>query len=298
MGSDSSESLPPEQGTANARLSRIESFLTDHSSTVKTELARMQGEIDGLRPTSQATPSPAWALATDPETCPTAAEQTYIRDLTTHVDSMVDGFQSLPLDKLGTILTDDSTATYDLEADALRMAAQNIRDLTPPNTRRALMVHDTALRMVEETLGVVDALEHAIEVRNPILLLRAMADVFSPMFETVIVVFAVSEFCDLSSIWPPEIQLPSASTPAPPEPATTATPTPTDATAHPLVDEFGCPWIMDTYRPMAVAGRDLAIQHVASSMSLKRSQDGRGFSLVLIVDAGEALRECEAQGFT
>ena len=44
---------------------------------------------------------------------------------------MMDGFQSLPLDKMGTILTDDTTATYDLEADAMRMAAQNIRDLNP-----------------------------------------------------------------------------------------------------------------------------------------------------------------------
>ena len=125
-----------------------------------------------------------------------------------------------------------------------------------------------------------------------------MTDVFSPMFETIIVVFVVSELCDLSSIWPPETPQPSASIPAPtPGAATTATPPSTDATAHPLVEEFGCRWIMDTYRPMAPVGRDLAIQHLASSMSLKRQQDSGGFSLILTGDVAEALRECEAQGY-
>jgi hypothetical protein len=51
---------------------------------------------------------------------------------------------------------------------------------------------------------------------------------------------------------------------------------------------------MDTYRPV---GRDVAIQHLAASMSLKREPDGSGFSQVLAPDAAEALQACEAQGF-
>ena len=77
----------PASGQLARRLDHAEDFLASNSRTVKAELTRMQGEIDGLRPASQATPAPAWTLATDPETCPTAAEQTYIRDLMIHVES-------------------------------------------------------------------------------------------------------------------------------------------------------------------------------------------------------------------
>ena len=70
----------------------------------------------------------------------------------------------------------------------------------------------------------------------------------------------------------------------------------TEAGQHPLVEEFGCQWIMDTYRPMTMLGRDLAVQHLANSMSLKRQERG-SFSLVGTGDAAPALRECEAQGY-
>lgn len=85
-----------------------------------------------------------------------------------------------------------------------------------------------------------------------------------------------------------------AATPAP-------TPTPIPATATPtpvsLAEEFGCQWIMDTYRPMAMLGRDMATVHVANSMTLKRQESGRLLSLIGSGDAAAAIRECEARGF-
>ena len=192
----------PAAGTLTARVSAMEGFLEDHSRAVKTEMALMQGEIDHLYATP--TPAPAWASATNPETCPTDAEAAYLVDLLTHVGTLVAELGNLPFDDMGTILEDDNAATYDLETEALRTAAQHIRDLTPPNTRRALMVHDLTLHMVDEALDIVDALEHATEVRNPILLLRAMGDMFGPLLEATIVIYVANEICDLSSIWPPE----------------------------------------------------------------------------------------------
>ena len=64
-----------------------------------------------------------------------------------------------------------------------------------------------------------------------------------------------------------------------------------------LADEFGCQWIMDTYRPMATLGRDTATLHVSNEMTLKRQQAGNVFGLVGSGDAAAALRECEARGF-
>ena len=74
--------------------------------------------------------------------------------------------------------------------------------------------------------------------------------------------------------------------PPTPEPEPVAS-TPTPA-GNPLTREFGCQWIMDTYRPASQFGRDTAIQHVANSMMLKR---GSGF--VGSGDAAAAVRECE-----
>ena len=63
---------------------------------------------------------------------------------------------------------------------------------------------------------------------------------------------------------------------------------------HELVEEFGCQWLMDTYRPMVVIGRDAAIQHVANSIDFSRG----GFSSFTPAgDAAAAIRECEAQGY-
>ena len=74
-----------------------------------------------------------------------------------------------------------------------------------------------------------------------------------------------------------------------PSPIPTATPKPKKQ--HKLVEEFGCQWILDTYRPMSDLGRDIAIMHLSNEMNLKR-----GVSLTSHVgtgDAAEALRECE-----
>jgi len=65
---------------------------------------------------------------------------------------------------------------------------------------------------------------------------------------------------------------------------------------HPLVEEFGCQWIMDTYRPMTMMGRDGATMHVSNSMNSKRFVRG-AMPSVTVADAAAALRECEAQGF-
>lgn len=77
-----------------------------------------------------------------------------------------------------------------------------------------------------------------------------------------------------------------------------AGPTPVSVRKHPLVEEFGCQWIMDNYRPMAMMGRDGATMHVSNSMNAKRMEQGvMSFNLVTVGDAAAALRECEAQGF-
>lgn len=80
------------------------------------------------------------------------------------------------------------------------------------------------------------------------------------------------------------------STPIPtPTPKPTATPKPKKQ--HELVEEFGCRWIMDTYRPMTDLGRDMAILHLSNEMTMKRGMSA--FSYVGTGDAAEALRECE-----
>ena len=70
------------------------------------------------------------------------------------------------------------------------------------------------------------------------------------------------------------------------EPASTAT------SANKLANEFGCQWIMDTYRPMEMLGRDAAIMHVANSMSLARND----LSYIGSGDAAAAVRACESLG--
>ena len=62
-----------------------------------------------------------------------------------------------------------------------------------------------------------------------------------------------------------------------------------------LVDEFGCQWIMDTFRPMTLAGRDAAIMHVSNSMNAEKISDV--FDYVSVGDAAAAVRTCEARGY-
>ena len=62
-----------------------------------------------------------------------------------------------------------------------------------------------------------------------------------------------------------------------------------------LADEFGCQWIMDTYRPMSTLGRDVGIMHLSNAMNLKK---GVGvLSYVSTGDAAVALRTCESRGY-
>ena len=60
-----------------------------------------------------------------------------------------------------------------------------------------------------------------------------------------------------------------------------------------LVNEFGCQWIMDTYRPFADVGRETAVLNLSTEMTLKRDD----LSFIGTGDAAEALRECEAVGW-
>ena len=72
-----------------------------------------------------------------------------------------------------------------------------------------------------------------------------------------------------------------------------AEPEPTPRTTNDLAEEFGCQWIMDTYRQMASRGRDMAVEHVSTSMSLKEA----GMEYIAESDAAEAVRWCEAEGY-
>ena len=83
-------------------------------------------------------------------------------------------------------------------------------------------------------------------------------------------------------------ETPVVSAPAAPGSAPAST---SGGSRNALVEEFGCQWIMDTYRPMAILGRDPAIQHLANSMNLKKNPSV--FSYVTTGDAAQALRECE-----
>ena len=62
-----------------------------------------------------------------------------------------------------------------------------------------------------------------------------------------------------------------------------------------LIAQFGCQWIMDTYRPMEIAGRDAAIMHVANTMNIEQEFSLTGY--VGTGDAAVAVRECESQGY-
>ena len=66
---------------------------------------------------------------------------------------------------------------------------------------------------------------------------------------------------------------------------------------HPLAVEFGCQWILDTYRPMIQLGRDWAVLHLSNAMTLKYVQDVGINRYVTSGDAAEALRECEDAGY-
>ena len=62
-----------------------------------------------------------------------------------------------------------------------------------------------------------------------------------------------------------------------------------------IIDQFGCQWIMDTYRPMEIAGRDAAITHVANAMNIEREYSLTGY--VATGDAAQAVRTCEERGY-
>ena len=83
----------------------------------------------------------------------------------------------------------------------------------------------------------------------------------------------------------------STSKPAPTRPVPTAVPAKDE---HPLVEEFGCQWILDSYRPFVSLGRDHAVLALATEMNLKvLEKNPNSLRHIGAGDAAAALRECE-----
>ena len=116
------------------------------------------------------------------------------------------------------------------------------------------------------------------------------------MYKSVLIclmlVAAIATGCgDADSALPPV----STSTPVP---IATATPLPTSTPVPTLASMFGCQWIMDTYRPMTMLGRDAAVMHLSNEMNLRvMTADPMSLTHIGTGDAMSALRECEAKGF-
>ena len=216
--------------------------------------------------------------------CGTPAEQTYLRAVWTKILALDEAREVMrdPTNALESEVTDEWAEAWLAQEDDLWAAGQAVIDVTPPDTPRAQTFHHVTITLVEALRALTDAMGQAIEDRDASQLLAQRDELVTDSDEAAGAwITALGEFCDAAS-------------PAVPTP--TARPTGTEA--HPLVEEFGCQWIMDTYRPMAPVGRDLAIQFLATSMYLKRAEEGEGLiSLIGVGDAAAALRECEAQGY-
>ena len=75
---------------------------------------------------------------------------------------------------------------------------------------------------------------------------------------------------------------------APPTPTPTTSP-PTPVPANALARQFGCEWIMDTFREARDAGRGAALQRVADAASERNKK------FVGTGDAAAAVAECEGE---
>lgn len=153
---------------------------------------------------------------------------------------------------------------------------------------RGQWFHSTTLAFGASTAGLAAVWRVALETGNS----DGVWALFLAWIGDLALVATLAEhFCEIA---PRTLKPDEPSGERTPTVAATATATPTATAPHPLVEEFGCQWIMDTYRPAAQLGRDLAIQHLANSMMLKRSEPGDSFSSIGTGDAAPALWECEA----
>ena len=216
-----------------------------------------------------------------PATCPTAEEAAYLADLEADIEALADAF-------------DGMSSTTDL--DAIVAVAVAVFERVPPLSIRGQLLHVESRRFSVSTLALVSAMKTEIDdgADSADALDRIKPDITRWAVELVVVTYLVGQFCDDS-------QPSAADTPAPttrtPTATRTPTPAPTVATQHPLAAEFGCQWIMDTYRSVAMAGRDLAILNLSTAMTAKRLEQG-SFIFVGTGDAAAALRACESLGPT
>ena len=246
----------PDNGSLGQRLTTVEDFLIQHSSDL--------------------------ASIIQPATCPTAEEAAYLADLETDVTALTDAVNDVD--------TTDLTRPT-VTSPALR----NIVNRDPPPTLRSQGLHAEARRaaMFTAMLFVApdqgNAKDETVRAVNLLLQLDVLYDLG-------LLEFAITQFCDTvtASDATPTRQPTRTAPVATPTPTATPTPAPTVGTQHPLVEEFGCQWIMDTYRSVAMAGRDLAILNLSTTMTAKRLEQG-SLSFVGTGDAAAALRECEAQ---
>ena len=269
----------PSGGTSHQRLTKIETFLADQSRVLTTELPRIQNQLDGVTAVVQ------------PATCPTDAEAAYLADLDADIEALADAFDAM-------------SSTTDL--DAIVAVAVAVFERVPPPSIRGQVLHVESRRLSVSTMEIVTAMEMEIADSADAADAADALDRLKPgitrwAVELVMLTYLVGQFCDGSP--PTAAAAPTATTRTPSVTRTptaratvTRTPSPTATAQHPLVKEFGCQWIMDTYRPAAILGRDLAIQSLATSMSVKRLESGT-FSFIGPGDVAPALRECEARGF-
>ena len=259
----------PTDGTVEQRLRAVETYLETHSAEVQHEVTRTQRVIN---------------VMTAVLPCPTREDLDYLDAFDTAYDEVGAAMVDLaPLfEDIGDdVLTDRAwQAAFRRESRLVTDALDVMANLEAPDTpggQTLAAATRTMADAITTSLAVVDrglTQQHEQTVVDGLVQFGET----TPLIEAVNA--AIPQYCR-------------------PENARDATEAvPTDTASHPLVNEFGCQWIMDTYRPMVTAGRDLAIQHVANSMMLKRQNDGRGFGFIGSGDAAVAVRECEATGFS
>ena len=121
----------PSRGTVDQRLTKIETFLADQSRVLKTELPRMQNQLDGVTAVVQ------------PAICPTDEEGAYGGALGTDLAAITNAF-----DELG--------ERPDETIQAIRMSTQAMLDREPPPTLRGQALHAEAVKTAAATRALYE----------------------------------------------------------------------------------------------------------------------------------------------
>ena len=254
-------------------LGKVETYLADNSGAVRDELTRIKGEIDSFEA----------YLA--PDTCRTPEEAAYIEVLLGHTDSLSDAIVEETWHRLDVF---DEARLAGLDK-VMSTAARGTLNLIAPPTLRGQWFHSTAPAFGASTAGLVATWRAALETGNP--------DGIWALFLTWVVglSFVATLAEHFWEVAPPTLKPDGLSGERTPTAVATPRPPPTATAQHPLVAEFGCQCIIDTYRPFTMLGRELAILNLANAVTAKRLEQG-SFSLVRTGDAAPALRECERRG--